>query len=351
MCTVGDTAVTMSMYPPDKVCTYLYYTHVVIQGDSIRGAKVETSWESFKLAAARYRYVKMGISFDHRYITAAKITTATNPLALLSSSNIRHFGVLNVITKHLDLLNIVMPMKPVLEEIKKQFNYSHTVIAIGSRDYSDQGFPTFSEIIKTAVDTFPVDTVIAIASVSSAPSRSECSAVPPNVLHTFEREKNPSLAKLWHLLERNATTKQTTTLGLSFEMGTLMYELSSEHNKLADAVYALCTATSLTSREALCGSGISIEDSKHKLPAPYLTYGSFPTGGNKKRVVFTDFKTTAADRFVNVSGGTGSTNLRSRVAWMLFNVHLEDTAQRCAVKPFEVEEKFCKVFLVAGHGC
>lgn len=329
----------------------MYYTHVVIQGDNIRGAKVETSWESFKQAAARYQYVKMGISFDHRYITAAKITTATNALALLSSSNIRHFGVLNMITKHTELLNIVTPMKPVLEEIKKQFNHSHTVIAIGSRDYSDQGFRTFSDIIKTAVDTFAVDTVIAIASVSSAPSRSECSAVPPNVLHTSAMDKNPSLAKLWQLLERNATTKQTTTLGLSFEMGTLMYELSSDHKKLADAVYALCTATILTSREALCGSGISVDESTQKLPAPYLTYGAFPTGGNKKRVVFTDFKTSAAEKFVNVSRGTGSTNLRSRVAWMLFNVHLEDTAQKCGVKPFEVEEKFCNVFLVAGHGC
>nr|XP_054927936.1 uncharacterized protein LOC129380230 [Dermacentor andersoni] len=340
------------MYPPDRMCTYLYYTHVIIDGNNIYGVKVESSWLSYKYRALTYRNVKMGVSFDHRYITADKIKIAASALAKLSDNNIRHFGVLNVIGKGSDILIAVDSMKPVFEEIKKNFRGSHNVIAIGERDYSLPRMVTLKLAVEQAVNSFAVDTVIAITSVSSAESRESCRAVPPNLLRSRPDEKNPSLVKLWPLLKRNATDKQTTTLGLSFEMGTLIYELTSEYNNLASAVNAKCNGTSLTSREALCGSANVVDTAKQKLAAPYLTYGGFPTAGNKRRVVFTDYLHTATERFMNVSGGTGSNNLRSRVAWMLFNVHLGDTAQRCGgIRTFELEDNFCKAFLPSGQGC
>ncbi|KAH7942165.1 hypothetical protein HPB49_021376 [Dermacentor silvarum] len=152
LCTVGDSAVTVSVYPPDKMCSYLYYTHVIIQGDNIYGAKVETSWKTFKYMSTTYRTVKAGVSFDYRYITAAKIRSATDTLAELSSVNIRHFGVLNVIMKPDDLLKKVFALKSVLQEIKNKFNNSHTVMAIGSRDYSVQGYRAFTNAVKFAVE-------------------------------------------------------------------------------------------------------------------------------------------------------------------------------------------------------
>ncbi|XP_075554177.1 uncharacterized protein LOC142587180 [Dermacentor variabilis] len=340
------------MYPPDRMCTYLYYTHVVIQGKNIYGAKVQSSWLSYKFRAFKYRSVKRGVSFDHRYITAAKIKIAASALASLSDYNIQHFGVLNVIGKAGNILKAVGSMQPVFDEIKKHLNGSHNVIAIGVRDYSRPSMVSFEQAVKHVVNSFAVDTVIAIASVSSAESRESCRAVPPNILQSSADEKNPSLAKLWYLLKRNATDKQTTTLGLSFEMGTLIYELTSDHNDLASAVNAECNGTALTSREALCGAASVVDKGKQTLAAPYLTYGGFPTPGNKRRVVFTDYLHTATARFLNVSGGTGSNNLRSRLAWMLFNVHLGDTAKRCGgILPFELEDSFCKVFLPSGQGC
>ncbi|XP_054928243.1 uncharacterized protein [Dermacentor andersoni] len=340
------------MYPPDRMCTYLYYTHVIIDGNNIYGAKMQSSWLSYKYRALTYRNVKMGVSFDHRYITADKINIAASALAKLSDSNIRHFGVLNVVGKAGDILQAVESMKPVFEEIKKNHNGSHNVIAIGMHDYSPPSMVSFQQAVKLAVDSFAVDTVIAIASVSAAESRESCRAVPPNVLSSSPQAKQPSLVKLWHLLKRNATDRQETTLGLSFEMGTLIYELTSDYNNLASAIYSKCNGTSLTSREALCGSAQVVDTAKQKLGAPHLTYGGFPTDGNKKRVVFTDYLHTATERFMNVSGGTGSSNLRSRVAWMLFNVHLGDTAQRCGgIRTFELEDNFCRAFLPSGQGC
>ncbi|XP_049526457.1 uncharacterized protein LOC125946669 [Dermacentor silvarum] len=134
-------------------------------------------------------------------------------------------------------------------------------------------------------------------------------------------------------------------------MGSLIYELSSAQNQLANAVGAKCVGTILTSRDALCGSSTTVDESTQKLDAPHLTYGGFPDLGNKKTVVFTDFKNSAAERFLRVSGGNGSAKLRKRVAWMLFNVHLGDTTKRCGANSFEVEESFCKVFLLSSQGC
>ncbi|XP_065292754.1 uncharacterized protein [Dermacentor albipictus] len=353
LCTVGESAVIKSMYPPDRMCTYLYYTHVVILGDRIHAAKVENSWSSFKYEPLKYGNVDMGASFDYRYVTVDKIRGATRAMTELYGYNrIRNFGVLNVVAKAGDILKAVQSMKPVFDEIFKHFNGSHNVIAIGVRDYSSPSMVSFEQAVKLALDSLAVDTVIAISSAISAESRADCRAVPPNILYSSAEDKNPSLVKLWPLLKRNATDKQTTTLGLSFEMGTLIYELTSDQNDLASAINAKCYRGSLTGREALCGTAKDVDKGKQTLAAPYLTYGGFPTSGNKKRVVFTDYQHSATERFLNVSGGTGSDNLRSRVAWMLFNVHLEDTAKTCGgIEPFELENSFCKAFLPSGEGC
>ncbi|KAH6926936.1 hypothetical protein HPB50_024273 [Hyalomma asiaticum] len=79
-------------------------------------------------------------------------------------------------------------------------------------------------------------------------------------------------------------------------MGTLLYELDSNASTLAKAVNAKCKAIFMTSREAVCGRRITIDDATQRLPAPHLIYGDYPVASDWKRVLFTEFKDSAADR-------------------------------------------------------
>ncbi|KAL1435019.1 hypothetical protein MTO96_001568 [Rhipicephalus appendiculatus] len=346
LCTVGDSAVMDSSYPPDKICMYLYYTDVIIMSNNLHGARVNSSWERFQIKAKSYKIIKPGASFDHRYITASLIKSAAPALnALKTSGNIGNFGVLNLITTTAELPRAVQAVKAAVQQIKNTIQGSHTVIAIGSFDYSNANFALFANTIKTVVDTFAADTVIAISSVNSILSKADCRAVPPNLYSTTAADRYPSLARHWPLLMSNATFKQTKTLGLSFEMGTLYYELESAASTLSDAVNAKCRSIAVTSRDAICGPNKTVDDKIQKLAQPQLTYATFVNSSVRKRVLFSDFKTSAVERYNLVSRGSGSTGLRSRVAWMLFNVHLEDIRKHCGRDPYEPEQTFCNVFL------
>ncbi|XP_037501089.2 uncharacterized protein LOC119374965 [Rhipicephalus sanguineus] len=128
-------------------------------------------------------------------------------------------------------------------------------------------------------------------------------------------------------------------------MGTLYYELESTAATLAGAVNAKCRAFAVTSRDAICGPNKAVDDNSQKLPQAQLTYATFANSTVRKRVFFSDFKTSAVDRYNLVSQGRGSIGLRSRVAWMLFNVHLEDIRKHCGRDPYEPELTFCSTFL------
>ncbi|KAH6926935.1 hypothetical protein HPB50_024272 [Hyalomma asiaticum] len=207
LCTVGEIAVTGPMYPSDKICMYLFYTDVVIIANKLYGARVESSWQQFQKMAKDYRKVKLGVSFDHRtsssralsvarfrYITVPLLKGAAPALTALKSGGIGNFGVLNILTEPRNLRAAVIAMRPVIQEIKDTMK-GHTVIAIGSFDYSNTNFDTFADVIKLAVDTFAADTVIAMSSVNSIQSREECRATPPGLLTTTRQDRSPSLVR------------------------------------------------------------------------------------------------------------------------------------------------------------
>ncbi|XP_075724081.1 uncharacterized protein LOC142766116 [Rhipicephalus microplus] len=243
------------MYPPERLCQYLYYTDVVIDGGHIRASLVQDSWKLFQLKARNYQTVEGGIGFDYRYIARVKIYAARRELHQLAKHNLEHYGLLNVITKPNELNATVESLKPIIEALKDvQDNdpEKQTVIAIGSLTYKPEGFQLeYRQIIECVVNTFNADAVIAVSSVSTMESNEECYAAPPNVLSSPAREF-PSLETHWPLVRANATyANRRTLVGLSFEMGTMLYVLESDVVSPQGGAYAKCTSFGITSRDAV----------------------------------------------------------------------------------------------------
>ncbi|XP_065292744.1 uncharacterized protein [Dermacentor albipictus] len=341
VCTLSHSAVTESMYPPDKYCDYLYYCEVVLSEHELHGAVDDVSWALFQKKAARrtYRRVKVGVAFDYRYITARMLDGARAALAGLSQKNIKHYGLLNVVVSLGELVSTVTALKSVLEKLKfmpGNVTERKIIMAIGLYDYSEgNAWKTYKDVVKNVVDTYKVDTVIAISSAVQARSESECYAVPPTALYS----PNPKFIGLMNQSELVAPwypyENQMAVVGLSLELGTLLYYLRNDAQTEQDIPYAPCVDASMTSLDVLCAHGQSTPISRDGNPVAVAGYASTPS---KKKVFLAEILSTFSNKYQRMATGAG---FRNRMAWLLYNVHLGDHTRDCT-GPFDALAKVCQ---------
>ncbi|KAL3198904.1 hypothetical protein MRX96_001484 [Rhipicephalus microplus] len=332
------------MYPPDGLCQYLFYNDVVIVDGAILASNDRNSWRLFQKKAKQYKKTKSGIAFDHRYITSQLLSDATQQLKMLENGKINNYGLLNIIQKPDELRAAVVAMKPVVEKLKEMQGGDpgkKTVVALGSYDYSPMGFmKTYKEIFTDVVNNFKADAVIAISSVSSMEDDSTCYAAPPNVVKS-PMPRFPSLATHWPLVSKNTSyINGEILLGLSFEMGTLVYVLQQNARNLNSSAFAKCKDYGMTTRDAICGQRKTTDPHVQYLRYPYMVYATFMKGRSKHHVVFAEYHVTVRDKLQSGRRRWGS--LRGPVALLLFNVHLGDASKRCGSPAFGIVKWVCE---------
>ncbi|KAH7957648.1 hypothetical protein HPB52_020981 [Rhipicephalus sanguineus] len=123
---------------------------------------------------------------------------------------------------------------------------------MGSYDYSTSSFMNmYKKIFADVVNNFKADAVIAISSVGLMEDESTCYAAPPNVI-VSPMPKFPSLESHWPLVRKNASYRNGKMLvGVSLEMGTLIYVLKQDAHNLNSSAYAKCKDFGMTSRDAV----------------------------------------------------------------------------------------------------
>ncbi|XP_070389658.1 uncharacterized protein [Dermacentor albipictus] len=347
LCSVGRTAIAETMYPPEGLCTYLFYTDVVIVEAKIVAAAERNSWNVFQIKAKKYNTMKSGIAFDHRYISTKLISEAMGELTMLATNKIGSYGLLNIITKPTVLYQTVLALRPAIEALKNIQGSDPgktTVIAIGSYDYSVSGFMAkYKDIFAEVVGTFKADIVIAISSVGSMEDEANCYAAPPNVL-TSPILRFPSMRSHWHLVSSNTTRyiNNNILVGLSFEMGALIYVLKKDARNLNSSAYAECTNFGMTSRDVICATRKHVDRDEQLLRRPYFIYGTFLTTSTNRHVAFAEYHTSVRDKYTAARRRFGS--VRKRAALMLFNVHLGDVRKKCGPDAFTIIKWICEDF-------
>ncbi|XP_077524241.1 uncharacterized protein LOC144135448 [Amblyomma americanum] len=335
------------MYPADRYCDYLYYCDVIIMGGRLMGVEEQTSWEQFQEQAKTYKHVKLGVAFDFRYITASKLDTARNSLNMLAQvKNINHYGVLNIIGRQWHLRQAVNDMGPVFEKLKEfQGNdpSRRTIIAIASYSYTYFDIELYKKMIATAVNDFKVDTVIAVSSTGSMEDDLTCIAAPPSALEDTN-VRFPSLEL--HSMFVSARFQYRNSLamvGLSFELGALVYMLKKDAPNFRSIAYAPCVTSGITSQDAICGQNPkAFDSSRQSLGKSIEAVGAFLNATTRREVVISEFRHTVVSKFTKAERRFGP--FRNKLSWLLFNVHLGDHMGRCGTGPFYILEKFCEVF-------
>ncbi|XP_049527497.1 uncharacterized protein LOC125947159 [Dermacentor silvarum] len=114
VCTVGSKGTAFSMFPPTGVCSHVFFTHVLVSGGALHATgDGGGAWEDFVRAmqAEEFAEYPAGISFDMLYaMTPAYLDDPTvhkELEELAAGSNIKHYGILNVVTRAPHLYHLV----------------------------------------------------------------------------------------------------------------------------------------------------------------------------------------------------------------------------------------------------
>ncbi|KAH8035480.1 hypothetical protein HPB51_005715 [Rhipicephalus microplus] len=175
------------MVPPDGLCNYIYYTSVVVSKGNIYAIEGTRSWNVFQNALSTFKKTSGGIGFDVRYVTVKDLdaTLDSKWLKNLTSRNVKHYGVLNVLETSAKVKGVFGKAKDLLKQMKTlqgSDGNRRTLIAMGIYSYHEKdAWSNLQEMFTEAVEQSVADTVIAYSSVGWIQSESECLSVPPSV--------------------------------------------------------------------------------------------------------------------------------------------------------------------------
>ncbi|KAH6927034.1 hypothetical protein HPB50_025349 [Hyalomma asiaticum] len=187
VCTVGSLATDPNFLPTDGLCDYLFYCNVLFLKGKLMGVELNGSWTVFVDSIGRYSSTEGGIGFDVRYLSQQTLenTALQRLLDTLASSNLKHYGLFNILTQAnrlLGLMDKVIQLIDGLKSIQGNDSKRKTMIAIGVFNYADaDAWSLYSNQFRRAVGRTKADTVIALSSTSSIESGKECHSAPPSV--------------------------------------------------------------------------------------------------------------------------------------------------------------------------
>lgn len=341
VCTVGGSAVMARMYPSDGLCDYIYYTYIALAGDVVVSSTSQKSWTTFQERAKGYRKTGAGVAFDSPYITADLIRkpNAKTLLNGLARNNVPHYGLLNVMAQDQNLVALFGQASTVIKELKNIQGSNQarkTIIAVGMYNYAQMSsWNIYQNVLKRAVQETGADIVIAISSTSMALNRQECFVVPPLAIK-MNLPTYPSLERFAPLVAVSYPyNKRAAIVGLSMEMAVLTFHLTADASSPAGSVYSRCKTAAISSADLMCPRERHLTD-EH----PSSTLAGFAQD-NSKQLVFTAETDDTIQKKVDY---ITKLKLRSRFAWLLYNVHLTDIEGRCLGQPHSRIAKLKSVF-------
>lgn len=329
------------MFPPDGLCHYLYYTHVFVAtivddraltSHYVRATRITASFNAFKDALKRYKKTEGGLSFDIKAVNGSDFRDAREDLMGLQKNRIWHYGTLNVIhyPDMLDgLLTRTVGLTQAFKEIQGKDKRKRTVVAISAILYDDDGkWNALKDAIKMATqEKSDIDTVIIISSFNSwLADMKDCKSVPPNIIDGVSGF--PYLAQNMEVVNKENEAvygKQDVVVGLSLEMGAMMYTYhSAQNDPLRSYAFKECKTATLMPLDMACSS-----KEREKVMDVNVAFGE----GTKEVVLFFDDSATLKEKIEYVK----ETQLRRNFAWLYFDVHMTDFRNQCGFKnPFQL---------------
>lgn len=132
------------MLPPDGLCDYMYFCHLVVSNGQLYGDRIDVSWKMFKTEMMQRDTTGAGIGFDSRYVATIDLSddTLRKHLDTLATENkIMHYGFLNLIVRSNDAVSRTkdtLNALKILKQIQGGDKTRKTIVGIGMYDYTER---------------------------------------------------------------------------------------------------------------------------------------------------------------------------------------------------------------------
>ncbi|KAL1420321.1 hypothetical protein MTO96_024406 [Rhipicephalus appendiculatus] len=329
ICTVSGTAVFQKRVPPDGLCHFVYYADVVIVKGELVPIKNNLSWVTFKDTISTFKKTSGGIGFDVRYVSGMDLDAGAQNLGKLNSKNVKNYGILNAIEASTKLKGVYNKAKDLLKKLKSfqaQDNTRKTLLAFGIYNYlGENAWATLQEVFTSAINDAVADTVIAYSSVGWIERPSDCFSHPPSIFnmakYTGEAAKEagraPDILTVSKMMTRDKKYNSGVKMGLSFELGTLVYRVKKAAINF-DMVNVACKTMYITNMD-IVPCKVNIHFLRNEL---YEGVNVGEVKGHNTTVLLFEDDNTLTEKCKQLALPT--TNLRHGMALLLVNAHLGD---------------------------
>ncbi|XP_075721555.1 uncharacterized protein LOC142764895 [Rhipicephalus microplus] len=338
VCTVSSVGSAQILLPQLHVCSYVFFTHVMSRNKSLYASDGSGAFQEFVRAIEASGGYSGGISFDMRYginekTGAALLPTAleearTELLELYNKSNIKHYGILNCITMP-GLMSYLVAVLPStfskMRSLQRGDPNSVIVLAFGafqvnvSSDWTMYYRRYFQEL-----GNYDVDILIAVTSEEGQIGDKVCYAAPTSVWNTTNTNFSSIERHSKLLLDSQHYPRSSLYVGLSFEMGVNLYQLSHNDTAIEDAPFAPCDQYTQVAYEQVCDPHVRLKTLNNVVESGVISnyvffYDSWDTIKKKVDAVL-------------------SLKLPPKIAWLLYNTHFSMTPGTC-ISSFDRERK------------
>ncbi|XP_077523402.1 uncharacterized protein LOC144134340 [Amblyomma americanum] len=325
VCTVGSKGTAFSLYPPPGVCSHVFFTHVLVSDGTLHASDDGDAWRDFVRAMRGEDFADYpaGISFDARYyanlLTSLDAPAVRRELEDLAANNIKHYGILNFVTRAAYMVYLVAQVAPIvmkMRQVQGGDRSRHIVLAAGLWNYNEAyAWATYQAQFRVLAG-LDVDILISISSVGTMETDKICFAAPPTVWNATSAAFAGFAKHATLLLASEQYTRQELYVGLSFEMGVTVYQLQNRWTARELIPYAPCTQFTLVGYEQVCDPHVTLSR-MDSLPAEF--------GNTSSSVFFYD----SWDTMKRKVDGVMKLPVRKRIAWLLFDTHLSDSTWEC----------------------
>ncbi|XP_070382009.1 uncharacterized protein [Dermacentor albipictus] len=350
VCTVGGKAIFPEMIPTDGLCNSIYYTNVAVVHGILHGIETEESWATFKLVMKNLTKTSGGIGFDIRYSapTSMNATTEQNLQDHSRNNNLKHYGVLNVLHTSTKVKGLYDKAKVILANLKalqvstNAIN-SKTIIALGIFNYrSGNAVGVLGDMFNDAVTNHVADTVIVYSSVGWIERESDCYSHPPSVFQRSDLkgparlnvDRAPDIKTITTLMTRDKQFPSNTKVGLSFELGTLVYTVKSAKKGVdSDLVNIPCKSLYVTNFDVVPCLANTQNNRAKRFEGVEVAQSEADTS----QVILFESNNTIFYKIKKLA--ENSTFLRPGMSLLLLNAHLGDFRNKATSPCAQYNEK------------
>ncbi|XP_070377381.1 uncharacterized protein [Dermacentor albipictus] len=336
LCSVGTQTAISKLFPPDKSCDIIIYTHVRVFQKAVIGSVNGISYHAFRNACSTYVDTSCGLSFDVRGLERDMFQTVEvrdDLNALKQKHRVYHYGILNIIDDPTAVQNLATVIAPTILKAMRMLlgsdrERSKVFVGVGYYFYDHNNAWTDLEYTAENLALPELDVLVILSTVLTMPSPERCLTLPVNVYKS--RDLHPPTLDKAYRMATSVFSKPELVVAFALQMGVAVYSFEKRPKSANSALYTPCTGFGITDYSQACQvpqTDLNIEKTAIGQESEQLSQQL-----NQSRLLAYDTLHYLIDKAKNIMRRQ---DVRANFTWLLLNADLTDKTGQCLGAPFE----------------